>query len=37
LIQLPQKESKIGSKEPQNRQKLSYARGLFCKARKNIF
>jgi hypothetical protein len=28
LIQSPQKESKIGSKEPQNRQKLSYARGL---------
>jgi hypothetical protein len=28
LIQPPQKESKIGSKEPQNRQKLKLARGL---------
>ncbi len=28
LILPPKKEGKIGSKEPQNRQHLSYARGL---------
>ncbi len=36
LIQPPQKKSKIGSKEPQNQQKLSYARGLFFKEFLNI-
>jgi hypothetical protein len=28
LILSPKKESKFGSKEPENRQNLSYARGL---------